>query len=156
GIGLETVKQLAENGVKVIAASRNKERGEAAVASLVKDGLDVEFLQLDVVNEADIHNAYQYISNNYGKLDILINNAGIQVESDSDWAINTSVNVNEKALRETFETNFFAIIKLTDELLPLLKKSDAGRIVNLSSILGSLTLHADENSPIYGSKLRSE
>lgn len=153
GIGLETVKQLAENGVKVIAASRNKERGEAAVASLVKDGLDVEFLQLDVVNEADIHNAYQYISNNYGKLDILINNAGIQVESDSDWAINTSVNVNEKALRETFETNFFAIIKLTDELLPLLKKSDAGRIVNLSSILGSLTLHADENSPIYGSKL---
>ncbi|MFX7739859.1 SDR family NAD(P)-dependent oxidoreductase, partial [Acinetobacter baumannii] len=82
--------------------SRNKERGEAAVASLVKDGLDVEFLQLDVVNEADIHNAYQYISKNYGKLDILINNAGIQVESDSDWAINTSVNVNEKALRETF------------------------------------------------------
>jgi len=105
GIGLETVKQLAANGIKVIAASRNKERGEAAVASLVKDGADVEFLQLDVANETDIHNAYQYISNNYGKLDILINNAGVQIESDN-WGLNTSVNVKEKALRDTFETNF--------------------------------------------------
>lgn len=152
GIGFETSKQLAKAGIKVLAASRNKERGETAVATLQKEGLDVEFVQLDVSNFSDIKNVYNYINEKFGKLDILINNAGIQIESDN-WGINTSVDVNEKALRETFDTNFFSIVKLTDELLPLIKKSTAGRIVNLSSILGSLTLHADETSPIYGSKL---
>lgn len=152
GIGYETAKQLAQAGVKVLAASRNKEKGEAAVASLKKEGLDVEFLQLDVLNENDIDNAYNFIQEQFGKLDILVNNAGIQIES-AEWASNTAVQVNEAALRETLDTNFFSIVKLTDKLLPLIKKSGSGRIVNLSSILGSLALHADENSPIYSSKL---
>ncbi len=152
GIGFETAKQLAEAGVKVLAASRNKERGEASVAILTKEGLDVEFLQLDVDNEQDIQHAYDYINKKFGHLDILINNAGIQIESDN-WALNTVTTVDEKTLRKTLDTNFFSIVKLTNTLLPLLEKSDAGRIVNLSSILGSLTLHADVNSPIYGSKL---
>lgn len=152
GIGFETARQLGQQGVKILAASRNKERGEAAVAQLQKEGIDVEFIQLDVDNSADIEKAVSFINSNYGKLDILINNAGIQIESDN-WGTNTSVNVNEKVLRQTFDTNFFSVIKLTDALLPLLKKSEAGRIVNLSSILGSLTLHADKNSPIYQSKL---
>ncbi|MDE3235188.1 MAG: SDR family oxidoreductase [Bacteroidota bacterium] len=152
GIGFETARQLGQQGVKILAASRNKERGEAAVAQLQKEGIDAEFIQLDVDNSADIEKAVSFINSNYGKLDILINNAGIQIESDN-WGTNTSVNVNEKVLRQTFDTNFFSVIKLTDALLPLLKKSEAGRIVNLSSILGSLTLHADKNSPIYQSKL---
>jgi NAD(P)-dependent dehydrogenase (short-subunit alcohol dehydrogenase family) len=152
GIGFETTKQLAKADVKVIAASRNKERGEIAVAILVAEGLDVEFLQLDVDNSSDIEHAFEYINNKYGKLDILVNNAGIQIESDN-WGINTSTTIDEKVLRQTFETNFINVVKLTNTLLPLIKKSDAGRIVNLSSILGSLTLHADAGSPIYGSKL---
>jgi NAD(P)-dependent dehydrogenase (short-subunit alcohol dehydrogenase family) len=86
------------------------------------------------------------------KLDILINNAGIQVESNS-WAENTAANIGEQVLRETLDTNFFSVVKLTNKLLPLIKKSKAGRIVNLSSILGSLNLHADPASPIYDSKL---
>src|SRR4030095_13665793 len=88
----------------------------------------------------------------YGKLDILVNNAGIQIESDN-WGINTSYGIGEEVLRETLDTNFFSVVKLTNKLLPLIKKSKAGRIVNLSSILGSLNLHADPASPIYDSKL---
>jgi len=152
GIGYETAKQLAKEGVTVIAAARNVEKGKAAVEALKQQGLDVEFLKLDVDNETDIDAAFDYINNKYGKLDILINNAGIQLESNS-WAENTSENIGEQVLRETLDTNFFSVVKLTSKLLPLIRKSNAGRIVNLSSILGSLNLHADPASPIYDSKL---
>ncbi|CAN5574383.1 SDR family oxidoreductase [soil metagenome] len=152
GIGYETAKQLAQEGVTVIAAARNEAKGKASVDTLKQEGFDVEFLKLDVDNEADIDAAYDYIERKYGKLDILINNAGIQVESNN-WAENTVENIGEQVLRETLDTNFFSVVKLTNKLLPLIKKSNAGRIVNLSSILGSLNLHADPESPIYDSKL---
>ncbi len=152
GIGFETARQLAAEGVKVIAASRNEARGKAAVEQLQKENLDVEFLQLDVDDDKQIDAAYNYINNTYGKLDILVNNAGVQIEANS-WAINTSNSIEENILRETMDTNFFSVVKLTNKLLPLIKKSSAGRIVNLSSILGSLTLHASPESPVYDSKL---
>lgn len=152
GLGLETARQLAKEGITVIAASRNAEKGNKAVESLRQEGLDVEFLQLDVDNNQDIRNAYDYINQRYGKLDILINNAGVQIES-KDWAINNTESIDEQVLRATLDTNFFNLVKLTNTLLPLIKKSEAGRIVNLSSILGSLGLHATEGSPIYQSKL---
>lgn len=152
GIGFETVKQLAEQGVTVLLAARNKERGEAAAASLKEKGLDVTFLQLDVDNPADFKTAYAYIESTYGKLDILVNNAGIQIE-ETNWGTNTSTTIGIDVLKKTFDTNFFNLVDLTNTLLPLIRKSDAGRIVHLSSILGSLTLHADPNSPIYASKL---
>lgn len=152
GIGFETAKQLAQQGITVIAGSRNETKGKASVQELIKLGLDVEFLKLDVDNDADLDAAYEYIDKRYGKLDILINNAGIQVESNN-WGENTVTNIGEQVLRETLDTNFFSVVKLTNKLLPLIKKSTAGRIVNLSSILGSLNLHADPASPIYDSKL---
>jgi NAD(P)-dependent dehydrogenase (short-subunit alcohol dehydrogenase family) len=152
GIGFETARQLGKEGVTIIAAARNKEKGTKAVEDLKAEGIDIEFLQLDVDNNADIRFAYDYINNKYGKLDILVNNAGIQVES-KEWAINNTDTISDEALRQTLDTNFFNVVKLTNTLLPLIKKSDAGRIVNLSSILGSLTLHSDHNSPIYSSKL---
>ncbi len=152
GIGFETARQLGKQGVSIIAASRNKERGIAAVEKLHAEGIDAEFLQLDVDNDAEIQFAFEFIQNKYGKLDILINNAGIQVEH-GDWGVNNTPTISEKALRETFDTNFFQVVKLTNTLLPLIRKSEAGRIVNLSSILGSLTLHSDPSSPIYNSKL---
>lgn len=152
GIGFETALQLGKEGITIIAAARNKEKGLAAVEKLKKEGIDAEFLQLDVDNNADIKNAFDYISSKYGKLDILINNAGVQLES-GDWATNTSADVTDKVLHETLDTNFFNVVKLTNTLLPLIRKSEAGRIVNLSSILGSLGLHSDPNSPIYSSKL---
>ncbi len=152
GIGFETARQLGKEGITIIAASRNKENGIKAVTQLQAEGIDAEFLQLDVDNEKEIQFAYDHINNKYGKLDILVNNAGIQVESDN-WAINNSTDIDEKVLRQTLDTNFFNVVKLTNTLLPLIRKSEAGRIVNLSSILGSLGLHADPSSPIYGSKL---
>ena len=152
GIGYQTALQLGKEGVTVIAASRNKERGIKAVEQLKAEGIDVEFLQLDVNTEADIKFAFDYINNKYGKLDILVNNAGIQIES-KEWGINNTATIDEKALRSTLDTNFFNVVKLTNTLLPLIRKSEAGRIVNLSSILGSLGLHSDAASPIYASKL---
>lgn len=152
GIGYQTALQLGKEGVTVIAASRNKERGIKAVEQLKAEGIDVEFLQLDVDIEADIKFAFDYINNKYGKLDILVNNAGIQIES-KEWGINNTATIDEKALRYTLNTNFFNVVKLTNTLLPLIRKSEAGRIVNLSSILGSLGLHSDAASPIYASKL---
>ncbi len=152
GIGFETARQLGNEGVTIIAAARNEEKGNYAVELLKKEGIDIEFLKLDVDNEADIKAAVEYISSTYGKLDILINNAGIQVESEN-WGINNTENISEQALRQTLDTNFFNVVKLTNALLPLIKKSEAGRIVNLSSILGSLALHANPASPIYSSKL---
>jgi NAD(P)-dependent dehydrogenase (short-subunit alcohol dehydrogenase family) len=152
GIGFETARQLGKQGITIIAAARNKEKGSKAVEQLKSEGIDAEFLQLDVDNNTDIKNAFDYINTKYGKLDILINNAGVQLES-SGWGINNTTEVSDKALHETLDTNFFNVVKLTNTLLPLIRKSDAGRIVNLSSILGSLNLHSDANSPIYSSKL---
>ena len=152
GIGFETARQLGNEGVTILAAARNKEKGHYAVEQLKSEGIDIEFLQLDVDNDADIKAAVDFISSKYGKLDILINNAGIQVESEN-WGMNNSAEISETLLRQTLDTNFFNVVKLTNALLPLIRKSEAGRIVNLSSILGSLTLHADPSSPIYSSKL---
>jgi NAD(P)-dependent dehydrogenase (short-subunit alcohol dehydrogenase family) len=152
GIGFETAKQLCLQGITIIAASRNAKRGEKAVLALKEQLIDAEFLLLDVDNPEHIQHAYTYINDKYGKLDILVNNAGIMIE-DANWGTNTSTTIKEETLQKTFATNFFNVVSLTNTLLPLIKKSDAGRIVNLSSILGSLNLHADEQSPIYGSKL---
>ena len=90
-----------------------------------------------------------FLQDKFGRLDILINNAGISADGLAGTAASATT---EDSIHRTFETNFFAPIALTQALLPLLKKSDAGRIVNMSSILGSQTLHADPKSPIYNFK----
>jgi NAD(P)-dependent dehydrogenase (short-subunit alcohol dehydrogenase family) len=146
GIGFETARQLGKQGVTVLLGARDLTRGEAAAEVLKKEGIDASAVKFDVVNAADIKASAEKVEKEYGKLDILINNAGVMVEGMGG---NSSLTVSEKDLRDTFETNFFAVIAVTNAFLPLLKKSDAGRIVNVSSILGSLTLHATPGSPIY-------
>jgi NAD(P)-dependent dehydrogenase (short-subunit alcohol dehydrogenase family) len=149
GIGLETARQLGKQGVKVVIGSRDLEKGKAVAEKLRADGADVDVIRFDITKPADYQEAHNYFEKNFGKLDILINNAGISKESF--FANNTST-VSKAILRETFDTNFFGTVELTQVLLPLIRKAPEGRIVNLSSILGSLTLHADPKSPIYGSK----
>ncbi|MDX2129832.1 MAG: SDR family oxidoreductase [Chloroherpetonaceae bacterium] len=151
GIGLETVKQLAEKGVKVYLGSRDEARGQKAAESLRALGLDVTFVPLDMTNPAHFSALKSMLESSHGRLDILVNNAGIQIE-DHTWSKNTTSTISQEILRETFETNFFGLVHLTHTLLPLIRKSDAGRIVNLTSILGSLTLHATPGSPIYETK----
>lgn len=152
GIGFETARQLARQGVTVLLGARDAARGTQAAEKLRAEGLDVQFLHLDVDNAASHEDAARFIADKFGKLDILVNNAGIQVES-GEWGQNNASSVTQEVLRRTFDTNFFNVVALTQKLLPLVRKSDAGRIVNLSSILGSLTLHSDPASPIYGTKL---
>jgi NAD(P)-dependent dehydrogenase (short-subunit alcohol dehydrogenase family) len=143
GIGFETARQLAARGITVLLGARDEKRGLEAAEALKKEGLDVQFIQLDVNDPASQDNAAKFIADKFGKLDILINNAGVA----RDFQVPASKGSIEQ-WRETFETNVFSLISLTQKLLPLVKKSDAGRIVNLSSILGSLTLNRDPNSSL--------
>jgi NAD(P)-dependent dehydrogenase (short-subunit alcohol dehydrogenase family) len=149
GIGLETARQLGKLGVTILVGSRDLGRGEEAAEVLRGVGVDARAIKLDVGNEADRTAAAKYIEKEFGRLDILINNAGVMLE---DMGGNKTSTTLQKTLHETFETNFFAPIALTQALLPLLRKSAAGRIVNLSSILGSNTLHATKGSPIEAVK----
>ena len=150
GIGLETARQLGREGVTVLVAARDQKKAEGAASMLKAEGLDAVPLKLDVTSQADIQSAVAFIEGKYGHLDILVNNAGINAENG--FSSNNSATVAQAALRQTFDTNFFAVVELTQALLPLITKSPAGRIVNLSSILGSLTLHSDPKSPIASSK----
>jgi NAD(P)-dependent dehydrogenase (short-subunit alcohol dehydrogenase family) len=149
GLGFEMARQLGQAGVRVLLAARDSEKGEAAAAKLRNEGLDAQFLKLDVTNKTDRAAASAFLEEKFGRLDILINNAGVSGEPLGAGKVSTTT---EDVIHRTFETNFFAPLALTQALLPLLKKSDAGRIVNMSSILGSQTLHADAKSPIYDFK----
>ena len=151
GIGLETARQLGKQGIKVVIGSRDLEKGKAAAEKLRADGADVEAIRFDITKPADYREAYNYFDKNFGRLDILINNAGISKETVG--GPNNASSASRELLRETFDTNFFGTIELTQTLLPLIRKAPEGRIVNLSSSLGSLTLHSDPKSPIYPAKV---
>lgn len=151
GLGLETSRQLAECGAHVIVAARDVVKAESAAKDLRKQGLSASSLKLDVTSEADRQAAYAAIETAHGRLDILINNAGILLDSIDGGtpADPPPSGALPATLRETFEANFFAPVFLTQTLLPLLKRSDTGRVVNVSSIRGSLTHLSDPNSPVY-------
>jgi len=153
GIGFETARQLGREGIKVLLGSRSEEKGREAEAKLKSEGLDVELIRLDVDDPKTHASALKYIEATYGKLDILVNNAGILVDETSNGGFVPPSETSQDVLRKTFDTNFFNTIALTQTFLPLVKKSDAGRIVFLSSALGSLTWHSDPASPIYNYKL---
>jgi NAD(P)-dependent dehydrogenase (short-subunit alcohol dehydrogenase family) len=153
GIGFQTALDLKEAGVKVVIGSRDLVQGEQAVEKLRAAGVDADVLQFDITKPDDYQAAYDYFNSKFGRLDILVNNAGIAGGTFPGTGPEHSAgDVPDGLLHKVFETNFFAPVALTKTLLPLLKKSAAGRIVNLSSILGSLTLHADPKSPIYNAK----
>ena len=149
GIGFETSRALAQKGIKVLMGSRNEERGKAAVEQLQNEGLDVSYILLDISDPESIKNATTYMNSNYDTLDILVNNAGVVPEIEKGWTLHSIEDLSMDILRSTFETNFFGAVDLARQLLPLLKKSTQGSIVNVSSILGSLTLASDEASGVY-------
>ena len=141
GIGLEICRQLAGLGFTVLLGSREISRGMEAARKLQEEGLEVRAVHVDL-NDPDTFGKLQdLIAADYGRLDVLVNNAGYA----SDWAYNAAT-VPMQMMRDTFETNFFGTVELTQCLLPLIRKSAAGRIVNQSSIRGSLTLHSTPDS----------
>lgn len=157
GIGLETARGLGQLGITVVLGSRDEAKGREAAENLRAEGIEkVEAVRFDVTKAADHQEIARHLEGRYGKLDILVNNAGVILEENDLGApggFNTTSTVTPEVLRQTFETNFFAAVALTQALLPLIRKSPAGRIVNLSSILASLTLHSNPKSPIYGMKV---
>ncbi|MEH2073859.1 MAG: SDR family oxidoreductase [Nostoc sp.] len=141
GIGYEIARQLGSRGATVLIASRDIGRGEEAANQLRLNKIDARSVQLDVIAQKTIDSTVQQIESEFGKLDILVNNAGILAEGDRLPPSQVEI----ETLRQTYETNVFGVFAVTKALLPLLKKSRAGRIVNLSSSLGSLTQNSDPN-----------
>jgi NAD(P)-dependent dehydrogenase (short-subunit alcohol dehydrogenase family) len=142
GLGREISRQLAAKGILVIMGARDAERGQKAVADLRAHGLPVEFIQIDVTSQPSVDHAAAEVERRHGRLDILVNNAGIAL----DWVPPSELTTDD--LQKTFETNLFGVFRVTKALLPLLKKSKRGRIVNLSSGIGSLTRNADPNNSL--------
>ena len=149
GIGLETARQLGQQGIIVLAGARDEAKSNQAAEELRKAGLDAHGIVIDVNNAGSIQKAAARIERDYGRLDILVNNAGVMLDDQKKKPSEQSLDM----WRKTFETNLFGMIATTQALLPLLRKSAGGRIVNLSSILGSINLHATPGSPIYDMKL---
>jgi NAD(P)-dependent dehydrogenase (short-subunit alcohol dehydrogenase family) len=142
GIGKEIARQLSARGVLVLMTARNRERGEFAAAELRAQNQPVEFIEMDVTSQSSVDRAAAEVERRYGRLDILVNNAGVAL----DWIPGSELNV--ETLRETFEVNVFGVFRVTKALLPLLKQSKHGRIVNMSSGLGSLSRSADPGSSL--------
>jgi NAD(P)-dependent dehydrogenase (short-subunit alcohol dehydrogenase family) len=142
GIGYEIARGLGAKKIKVLVGARDETRGQAAVDKLKAEGADAHFIKLDVTDRGTMQSAAERIEQEFGRLDVLVNNAGI-----GDWGTKPST-ADLTKVREIYETNLFGPIALTQAMLPLLRKSKHGRIVNVSSSLGSLTLASQPDSPI--------
>lgn len=130
GLGLEIARQLGQHGLTVVLGARQG-KAAAAAATLRAEGLDAHDIELDVTNAQDIATLPTFFDTQFGRLDVLVNNAGVQLDEGPD--------VSPDTLRQTYEANVIGPYAITQALLPLLRQAPAGRIVNQSSILGSLT-----------------
>ncbi|MCS7073702.1 MAG: SDR family oxidoreductase [Bacteroidia bacterium] len=142
GIGFEITRQLAQQGILVLAGVREQAKGEQILKLL--PGLPVRPVLLEMTNTEHQQQIANLIAHEYGKLDILVNNAGILPDQGTKPST-----IPLSMLRETFETNYFQVVSLTQLLLPYLLRSESGRIVNVSSILGSLSLNADWSAGMW-------
>lgn len=132
----------------MLIGARDETKGTQAVEKLQFEGLDVQYIKLDVSDISSIETAAKTVEEKFGKLDILVNNAGLLGGREQP-----ATTVSLSLVREIFETNYFGVIAVTQAFLPLIHKSPAGRIVNMSSGLGSLTQHSDRTSTLYDTKL---
>ena len=150
GIGLQIAKDLATHGFTVLVGSRNLEHGETAAKSV---GPDARAVQLDVTNQASIAAAAERIRNQFGRLDVLVNNAGVSHAGEPGRPLQELAKSGRPSVaslaevRAIFETNVFGVIAVTQAMLPLLREAPAARIVNVSSSSGSLTLNSDPTNP---------
>lgn len=129
GLGLEIARQLGKQGLVVVLGARDQAKGAAAAAELSGQGIDAHSVRLDVTNQDDVAKLVGFLQEKFGRLDVLVNNAGV-----AEWRAD-----DVDSFRRTFDANVFGVVAVTYALWPLLLASPAGRIVNQSSILGSLT-----------------
>jgi len=151
GIGFEVARKLAENGLIVFLGARDAARGDAAAKILASENLDVRPLILDLSRPETIQAAAETIGDSFHRLDVLVNNAGINDPDDGSPG-----EIDLDALHRVFETNFFGTVLVTKIMLPLIRNSASGRIVNVSSGLGSLNFIASPEGasiafgPVFG------
>lgn len=148
GIGFEIARQLAQAGVLVIVGARNSDHAKSAVFNLASQGLEARSVLVDLNDHATIAAAANSIDAEHGRLDILVNNAGVVDVQDGPPTVSSP-----EAARRIMDTNFIGTLAVTQAMLPLLRRSSAGRIVNLSSALGSLSVNGDPASPFYSARL---
>jgi NAD(P)-dependent dehydrogenase (short-subunit alcohol dehydrogenase family) len=152
GVGLQVAKELAAHGLTVLVGSRNFERGEAAAKEV---GPNAVALQLDVTDGDSIAAAAERIGQEFGRLDLLVNNAGISKTTERalgspEYAASSQAsNASLDEIRTVWETNVFGVVAVYQAMLPLLRESSDARIVNVSSGVGSLTANADPASPYH-------
>jgi NAD(P)-dependent dehydrogenase (short-subunit alcohol dehydrogenase family) len=144
GIGYEICLQLARKGFRLVLTSRDPEKGREARQKLEKEGLDVLHHPLDVTDQASVAAIARYIESEFGRVDVLVNNAGILIDSRSTGVLREK----EETFRITLETNFYGALRMCQALVPLMQKNHYGRVVNLSSGLGQLDDMGD-GTPAY-------
>lgn len=148
GIGLATARRLGQAGATVLVGARNAEHGERAAGRLRDEGISAEAVTIDVTDPASVAAAAERVRERHGHLDVLVNNAGILPEATQPKRSDGPL--DRWMFETTFATNVFGVVSVTDAFLPLLRAADAGRIVNVSSTMGSLADQADPESPYYG------
>lgn len=141
GIGLAIVRGLAKTGMSVWLGARDRSRGEEAVASLRDEGLDVRLLEIDVADDASVARAAKALAGEIDALDVLVNNAGIILDSTSPPS-----QIKLSVMKTVFEVNVFGPVRMTQALLPLMKAAEGARVVMMGSGVGSLTLITDPTS----------
>lgn len=144
GIGYEICRQLARKGLRVLLTSRDAEKGREARERLEKEGLDILHRKLDVTDPASVAAIARHIESEYGRVDVLANNAGILIDSRSASVLREK----EETFRITLETNFYGALRMCQALVPLMQKNHYGRVVNVSSGLGQLDDMGD-GTPAY-------
>lgn len=140
GLGRAAALEIAAAGVTVVLTARNAAGLNSAVKEIRASGGRAEAIVLDIRDPESIRAAVEHVQNEFGVLDILVNNAGVGLEGE--WMQSNALTVSQEILHETFETNYFAQVAVTQAFLPLLRRSEHASIVFVGSILGSLTLHA--------------
>jgi NAD(P)-dependent dehydrogenase (short-subunit alcohol dehydrogenase family) len=146
GLGFQIARQLGQSGARALVAARDPEKGEQAAAELAAEGLDVGTVVLDVESVSSVEAAAEQVTKDHGRLDILVNNAGVLPEATTTDAAEP---LDMALFRRTFETNLFGAVAVTQSFLPLLRRSPAGRIVNVSTTMGSLADQSDPSSQYY-------
>ncbi|WNC15815.1 SDR family oxidoreductase [Brevibacillus brevis] len=135
GIGKEISRQLAEKGLQVIITCRDEDKGRKAVEEMRQEGLSVEFQVVDVHDRKSIQDMIRRVEHDFGRLDVLVNNAGIIMDRGV-----SVLDVEESVMKETFETNYFGALRMIQASVPLMKAHRYGRIVNISSGLGAFEI----------------
>ena len=148
GIGFEICRQLAGRGVRVILTSRDVSKGQAAQQKLSENGADVVYHRLDVDRDDSVAELARYVETKQGRVDVLVNNAGIMIDESGVGVLGTSL----ETFRKTLETNFFGALRMCQAIVPIMQRGHYGRIVNLSSGLGQLDEMGDGTAAYRTSK----